>query len=178
MYRQLVFEKITYGVLLSVAVFVLINGAFNMNVLTHMPIYVVRALYAIIFASSVYNVSRRDYYLPFLGNAVYPCNSLKPATPKNATLEVTVNDVSPSKNIVFWASERKGKMIVVSTPWEAYDSVSNTGVCVSDEKGRAIFKVREPVAYKVPTGTVLKKHIHYRECVGNGMLGPVKTVYV
>ena len=178
MYRQLVLEKITYGVLLSVALGVLLNGLFNMNVFAYAHPHVVLMLYAIILVSAMYNVSRRDFYLPFLGNAVYPCNSLKPATPKNATLEVTVENVSPSTNVVFWASERKGTMLVVKTPWEAYASNSNTGVCVSDEKGRATFKVREPVAYKVPTGAMLKKHIHYRECVGNGMLGPVKTVYV
>ena len=178
MYRRIVFEKLSFGVLICASFILLANSILKINIFNKLHRYVAYLIYSIIFVSSFYNVSRRDYYLPFLGNSVYPCNSLRSVNPKNATLEIKVEHLSPKTNVIFWASEGKDKELVVNTPLEAYGYNSNTGVCVSDEKGGAVFKIREPVAYKIPTGYVLKKHVRYRECVGNGMLGPVVTVYV
>lgn len=179
MYRQLVFEKITYGILLFTSLLVVMNGVFKLNVLKFIPNPLTYIIYFIIMCSIVYNVFRRDYYLPFLGNSVYPCKSLKPVTPENASIEVKVENLTPSVNIVYWASEKKNdKDVIIKTPWEAYDSNANSGVTLSDDYGKAILKIREPVSYRIPTGSVQKKHVHYRECIGNGMLGPVQTIYL
>jgi hypothetical protein len=178
MYRQLVFEKITYGILLFTSLVVVINGIFKLNVLKLIPNPLTYMIYFTIMCSIVYNIFRRDYYLPFLGNSVYPCKSLKPVTPENASVEVKVENLTPSVNIVYWASEKKnGKDVIINTPWEAYDSNANSGVTLSDSYGKAILKIREPVSYRIPTGSIQKKHVHYRECIGNGMLGPVQTIY-
>ena len=91
-----------------------------------------------------------------------------------------MKNVTPNVNIVYWASEQNDRASdkIVETPWEAYNMFSNTGVSKSDEKGTAIIHIRPSIAYKVPTGHIISKHVHYRECIGKGMLGPVKTHYV
>ena len=118
----------------------------------------------------------RDYYLQFLGNTVYPCSNLTEKTPANHDIQKTVN-VTPDVNVVYWAAEPNEK--IIDNPWDAYDKYSNSGVTKSDKNGLAILKVRKPAAYKVPFKSKhIKSHIHYRVCIGNGMLGPIETIYI
>lgn len=178
MYKNLILEKISYFVLLLASMMLCINGIADKNVLKFLNVNLSFIFYGLTIFCVIYNCFRRDYYLPFLGKTVFPCKSLKIVDPTNATLAVHLRNLKPNINVVFWASERKDKDIVVENPWDAYDKNANSGVCLSDEQGNAHFKIREPVAYRIPTGTVLQKHVHYRECIGNGMLGPVKTKYI
>ena len=175
MYRQLVFEKITYGILLFTSLVVVVNGIFKLNILKLIPNPLTYIIYFTIMLSIVYNIFRRDYYLPFLGNTVYPCNSLTLKTPENANVMRKVSDLRPNVNVVFWASESSEDK-VIDNPWDAYDTYSNAGVTISDSNGNATFMVRTPTPYKIPSGFVLDNHIHYRECIGKGILGPVKTL--
>lgn len=138
-------------------------------------------LYFIVSMSMMYHMMRRDFYLPFLGHAVYPCNILTTKEPLDASLSITVKDLTPSVNVIYWASEvvdPDEPEKIVDNPWDAYDKYSNSGVALTDEEGTCVFKIRKPSQYRVPSGFKLKKHVHFRECIGNGMLGPVRTKYL
>lgn len=121
----------------------------------------------------VWLMLQRTTYLPFLGPTVLPGSVLlSRRTPKNAT--VIVDIPSSASKIVYWASEPCSN--VKPTPWAAYKDFDNSGV-VDVENGVAEVHLRCPGRY-VAKGKVLPRHVHYREVVGDGMMGPVKTVGV
>lgn len=121
-------------------------------------------------------IMKRDVYLPFLGEAVFPCGNLGEKIPNNHQLEIKVN-VQPNSNVIYWASEPT-KNIKINTVFDAYANYENAGIVKSNNDGLAILKIRNPQKYIVPSGKTIKEHLHYRICHGNGMLGPVKTIYV
>lgn len=138
-------------------------------------------LYFLVALATFYNITRRDFYLPFLGHSVHPCNVLTPKTPHSANLSITVHNLTPNVNVVYWASDVVDPIHpdkVVETPWDAYDKYANSGVALTNDNGTCVLKIRKPSQYKIPMGFKLKKHVHFRECIGKGMLGPVRTKYV
>lgn len=145
-------------------------------------------VYTLVGLCALYFVFKRDYFLPFLGETVFPCEPLSEKTPDKADAVVEVH-VRPNANVVYWASENKetvtGKKddkkstdeLIVENPWKAYMRFENSGVARSDDKGRAVLRVRRPVSYRVPfSGRILDKHVHYRVCGDNGILGRIETV--
>jgi len=133
-------------------------------------------IYLIIGMAGLYQLTRRDFYLSFLGKSVYPCGSLLEKKPENATIKKTIK-TKPNINVIYWAAEYNDK--IFKDPYIAYDTYANTGVVKSDDLGNAILEVREPQGYKVPyKSKTLKPHIHYRECFYEGMLEPIKTLYL
>ena len=138
--------------------------------------YVPYIIYILIGIAGLYQLTRRDFYLPFLGQSVYPCGNLIEKVPQDATITKTIK-TKPNINIIYWAAEPNTS--VVNDPWSAYNKYANTGVAKSDNEGNAILQVRKPASYKVPyKNKQLKPHIHYRECINNGMLSPIKTIYL
>lgn len=138
----------------------------------------VTGVYLLVGISALFLVLDRNVYLPFLGEAVFPCASLEPRTPKDADRKVNVT-VPANAKIIYWASDaQEGTTPPVEDPWKAYGTYSNYGVTVADENGNAELNVRNPVSYKVPSGKLLKEHVHYRYCIGNGMLSDVFTVNI
>ena len=121
-------------------------------------------------------VFRRNIYLPFLGETVYPCDNLIDKTPDSAELTVTVTDVPAGTKVVYWAAEPSTS--IVSNPWDAYGKYENSGVATSDKNGHVHLKFRKPTAYKVPSGRELKPHVHYRFCQESGILSEVRSVFV
>ena len=121
----------------------------------------------------------RNYYLPFLGWSVYPCGSLPEKVPTNADVIVTVK-VKPNSNVIFWASEPSNPdSQPISNPWDAYTNYENSGVVKSNNNGLATLKVRSPSTYRVGLmNRMLQKHVHYRVCENDGMLGPVQTLFL
>lgn len=172
-------QLITYIFLIIGGIHLGIIGFFNINIFKLSSKYKVtkieQILYILIGICAIINIFNRDYYLPFLGNAVYPCGSLIEKTPTNANIEIYVH-TQPNSNVIYWASESNNKVMI--NPWIAYGKNTNAGVTKSDSKGLTILKVRKPAEYKTPMGKKLKAHIHYRICEGNGMLSKVKTVFV
>lgn len=121
---------------------------------------------------------KRDYYLPFLGDAVIPTGLLVPHFPENANVSKRIR-IKPRQKVVFWASEPSDNP--KQMPWNAYKQYKNSGVAFSDEKGMVTLRVRKPSVYSKPWGfgdSVLKRHIHYRVVRTNGMLGRVETIYL
>jgi len=132
-----------------------------------------------IVASIIYNMFDRNFYLPFLGWAVYPCGSLAEKIPQNADTKVSVS-VPPGVNVIYWASEPSSpEKQPINNPWDAYANYDNSGVVRSDANGKAVLSVRSPSSYQVGLlKKQLKTHIHYRICKHPGMLSDVKTVFL
>jgi uncharacterized membrane protein YuzA (DUF378 family) len=133
-------------------------------------------VYIIVGLAALYFLTSRDFYLPFLGETVFPCEPLAENIPDDADTSITIK-VTPNSNVVFWASETDTDDIV-DNPWAAYSKFKNSGVTRSNDDGSVTLKVRKPTSYKIPTGKVLKPHIHYRVCKPKGFLSRVETVYL
>ena len=118
----------------------------------------------------------RDFYMPFLGEAVMPCSVLEPKVPENADTEVKVL-VKPGDKVMYWASEPANESMKELKDWRhAYLGYKNAGVALADADGFAALKVRHPQPYTVPIKGDLEAHVHYRICMHDGFIGPVKTV--
>ena len=121
----------------------------------------------------------RDYYLPFLGDSVFPTGLLGDnILPNSSDLTIDLK-VKPNTKIIYWASEpcevtqSCDKSIMA---WDAYKNYENSGITTSNNVGLAIVKIRSPQFYKVPYKTdILKPHVHYREVLADGMLSKIKT---
>ena len=132
-----------------------------------------------VVASIIYFLFDRNFYLPFLGWAVYPCGSLAEKVPKNADSNVTIQ-VPPNVNVIYWASEpSKKEDQPIADPWDAYANYDNSGVVKSDSNGNAILRFSSPSSYNVGLfNKTLKTHVHYRVCKHPGMLSDIKTVFL
>ena len=161
------------------AVNMAIVGLFNQNGIKTIADYinpnVYRLLCIIIGFSGIHLIFNRDSFLPFLGDAAFPCQSLRNRIPAKANTEVKVR-VPPNSKVVYWASNPSDKILRVQ---DAYNNYENSGVTTANDDGVAILRVKKPSAYRVPRTYINKKlepHIHYRLCKTPGMLSSVKTV--
>jgi hypothetical protein len=135
-----------------------------------------KAVLVVALIAALSLVFRRNIYLPFLGETVYPCDNLTDKTPDSAELMVTVTDVPAGTKVVYWAAEPSTS--IVSNPWDAYGKYENSGVATSNKDGHVELKFRKPTAYKVPSGRELKPHVHYRFCQESGILSEIRSVFV
>lgn len=136
-----------------------------------------KIIYLLVGLSGLFLISKRDVYLPFLGDAVFPCAQLVERIPTNYTHEVPVN-VPSNSIVVYWAAEPSNKKLKddeLSNPWKAYQNYSNSGVVKADKNGIAKLKIRQPQAYQVNNRKVLQPHIHYRYCKSAGMMSKIYT---
>jgi uncharacterized membrane protein YuzA (DUF378 family) len=164
------------GGILNTNLFEKLDGVLNFSIFENIKIS--RILYVTIGLASLYFITNRDVYLPFLGESVYPCDSLKEHTPKDAT-EVERIKVSPYALVVYWAAEPKlENKKNAKNPWIAYQNYENYGIVRADENGEAILKFRKPRGYKVPSGKTIKPHVHYRYCKYPGILSKIYTKYI
>lgn len=155
-------------------------GVFGFNLVSFIASFtfswIENLVYILVGVSALLHILSRNYYLPFLGDSVFPCNSMVEKVPENANTQVKI-ETKPNSNVIYWASETHKE--VIANPWLAYDQYSNAGVTRSDVNGVAVLKFREPSAYKVPSGMkTLQPHVHYRVCAYPGMLSEVKTVFI
>jgi uncharacterized membrane protein YuzA (DUF378 family) len=154
-----------------------INNLFNSTIPIDKLIYIIVGIAAIILAS------RRDNWLPFLGQTVLPDNLLNLHTPVNYDKIITIN-TTPNSKIVYWAALPKGKNPDVKT---AYSDYSNSGVVMSDNSGIAKLPILQGSSYivpslaslnNIPTGRNIPRHVHWRVLgLDYGMMGPVETIY-
>lgn len=133
-------------------------------------------VYLIIGLSTLYIMFDRDTYLPFLGRAVFPCDVLVQSMPKDATLTLTLK-VKPNSKVIYWASN-PSKTGELTDYIGAYGEYENSGVSKSNGEGIVKINVMEPQPYYVPYKGVLPRHVHYRVCCSDGMIGPIRTVYL
>jgi len=131
-----------------------------------------KIIYVLVGVSAI-SLFRRDVFLPFLGKAVYPCGALEDNHPKEFDSKVEIK-VKPNSNVIYWASEKNAK--ITSNPWDAYGEYNNSGVARSDSTGKAVLKFTYPGQYRVPYKGLLPPHVHYRVCLGNGMMSRIETI--
>jgi len=135
--------------------------------------------FLLVVSSIIYFLFDRNFYLPFLGWAVYPCGSLAEKVPINSDTNVVIQ-VEPNSNVVYWASEPSDKAKQpIDNFWDAYANYENSGVIKFDATGKAILRFRAPSSYNVGLmNKTLKIHVHYRICKHPGMLSDIKTVFI
>jgi uncharacterized membrane protein YuzA (DUF378 family) len=139
-----------------------------------------KTVYFLVGIAALYLVFKRDSYLPFLGESVVPCAAFGPRTPDNANQQVIITTL-PNTKVVYWASEPKNDASGSDLQsWNvAYNDFTNSGVAISDDKGKAVLHFRgSPQSYNVPFKGTIKPHVHFRICQKLGMLGPVQTYFL
>lgn len=162
-----------YQIVLKV---LLLVGAFNycywaLLVTTQSSSKILGGLVAI---ATLVLASQRDFYLPFLGQGVFPIVASRP--PPNAQT-FTITGVPPNVSVIYWAAKRN------QSPFpdfkQAYGNFENSGLTMSDSNGTAIAALQCPAPYSV--GKIfdkqLPKHLHYRYELPNskGMFSRVFT---
>jgi hypothetical protein len=155
-------------------------GIFRVNFVDKIagPIGLTRPIFILVGLCAIGVMFSRDFYLPFLGQAVVPCGAIKEKVPEGATVGMTVR-IRPGQKVLYWASEPATEKLKTIKRWdEAYLGFENAGVTVADEKGVAVLRVRNPQTYTVPMKGQLQPHIHYRVCMGGGFIGRVETLYL
>jgi hypothetical protein len=170
---QLKLNMIAHG---TVLVFVFVTSI--MYIFSKRTDVTVKVMSIIAFMVAFYLMLQRDTYLPFLGPAAMPLNTLvNEMVPSNAnvTHELKFPPNMEGYKILYWGAQPS--TTIYANPWDAYASFDNAGVAIV-RQGKAVIKFFCPAKYKVPSGVTLDRHIHYRTCCQRGMLGPVETVYV
>lgn len=171
-----------------VAIFLVLVGGINWfsavfmrrdAVATFVPRMLAKTIYLLVGIAALYLAFKRDVYLPFLGETVLPCAAFAARTPDNANQEATITTL-PNVKVIYWASEPKKDNSGNLQDWDvAYNDFANSGVAISDDKGKAILRFRgNPQAYKVPFKGTIKPHVHFRICEKYGMVGPVQILYL
>jgi uncharacterized membrane protein YuzA (DUF378 family) len=136
-----------------------------------------RWAYAFVGIAALALVFHRDTYLPFLGEAVFPCSQLIDRSPPDATQSVQVT-VAPGAKVIYFASEPANEPLKELKSWrEAYLNYENAGVATADHNGIAVLKVRKPQPYRAGMKN-LEPHVHYRVCADGGMMGRIETVFL
>jgi uncharacterized membrane protein YuzA (DUF378 family) len=137
-----------------------------------------RIVYILVGISALAVMFSRDFYLPFLGESVFPCSILKDQVPAGATIDQTIQ-VEPYQKVLYWAAEPENKGFETLKTWDqAYLEYANAGVATADSDGRVLLKVRPPQAYTVPMKGKLDSHIHYRVCDKKGFMSRIYTVFL
>jgi uncharacterized membrane protein YuzA (DUF378 family) len=137
-----------------------------------------RFIYIVVAMSALVLVVQRDSRLPFLGHTVMP-QPMTDYKPSGELITKTIKNLPKNAKVIYWAAQSSDK--VVENPTEAYGDYSNQGVTTTDEKGVAIFQVRKPAAYNIPSYYnpfigKLEPHIHYRYWTSAGMASRIYTI--
>jgi uncharacterized membrane protein YuzA (DUF378 family) len=146
----------------------LINRQFGSSVPIDKIIYLSVALCAIILAFN------RNTWLPFLGKTIIPEPLVPLRTPVNPNKKIQIKTI-PNTKIIYWAAINKDKDNKQDYKL-AYGNYSNSGVAMSDSNGDAELVFTEGSGYTVPSGKMLKRHVHYRVMLSNAVMGQVNTI--
>jgi hypothetical protein len=166
--------------ILATALFIFQINGYNVAAWFAKHPYISLIISFTIAATIILFVGSRNFYLPFLGQTVYPCGSLAEKIPANADTSVTVK-VKPGANVVYWASEPSAPTVQpISNPWDAYAMYDNSGVVRADAQGNATLRFRSPSSYNVGMlmSRTLSRHVHYRVCNYAGLMSEIKTVNI
>jgi uncharacterized membrane protein YuzA (DUF378 family) len=136
-----------------------------------------RIIYVVVAVSAVALAVQRDTWLPFLGNSVLP-GAVVPLKKNMGDTTVDVKVMRGAK-VAYWAAEPDGADAdAVPLVRAAYDQFENSGVVVANDQGVATLVFNKGTSYIVPSGRKLESHVHYREFGEDGMMGPVKSVFI
>jgi hypothetical protein len=114
--------------------------------------------------SALMFVFDRNYYLPFLGPCVIPTIHIDKSPVKKPLTSVTLTDLPPGANVVYWASISSDN--VFDSYKDAYGDYANSGLARVSENGTVSFNISCPSQYSVKKFGVVKsqlpRHVHYR----------------
>lgn len=147
-----------------------LNKLLRTNLRFENYVYVTAGVFAVIF------LLKRDNWLPFLGQTVFPKGLLKENIPVEFDKQIKANVGQGNAKVIYWASnDTKNENTNV---FDAYGDFSNGGITTSDSKGNVTFKFNTGTGYVVPNGKYIKRHIHYRVMKDKySMLGRVRTLF-
>lgn len=151
-------------------------STYNINIFSYIssnPIFL-RMLGIFIGVSGLFYLFNRDYYLPFLGEAVIPIKEGNGLDNKNL-IKIEINSLPPNRKVLYWASNPNDN--IFDNPFDAYNKFPNSGITTTNENGTAICPIVCPSSYKVYNKT-LKQHIHYRYEIQDGLYSRVFTQQV
>lgn len=136
-----------------------------------------KIIYIIVALAALRLAFNRNTWLPFLGFSAFPSQSFVPNKNNSIGNTIVKVDVKPNTRIAYWAALPKQSQ---DTPYvdEAYGKFENSGVVMSDLNGVAELLILPGSEYRIPSGKVIDRHIHYRELdLPAGMMGRIETVY-
>ena len=151
-----------------------------------------RIIYVVVAISAVALAVQRDTWLPFLGESVLPGAVVALKTNSgDTTVDVKVKS---GTKVAYWSakpesqseadakeasdSAAKAGDSAVPPVKDAYAHFENSGVVVANEQGVAKLVFNKGTSYVVPSGRKIESHVHYREIGEDGMMGPVKSVFI
>jgi hypothetical protein len=143
---------------------------------------IIKFLSILLFFMIIYLSTFREIFLPFLGSSAYP-PPLIPSEmhPPNTNYSLNYNfDYPNGSKIIYWASEDKAKTEneIYNNPHDAYGNYKNSGIAIINNN-KAVLHINYPDKYKIPSGNILNRHIHYRVATPNNpILSEVKTIYI
>ena len=153
----------------------------KLNVITKSKYPFDKIIYLLVTACAVAIAMKRETWLPFLGKTVLPDAFFQLSVPQVTDKVVKINTL-PNAKIIYWASlPHNGQTELphdeLPDVVTAYGNYSNSGVVMSDANGIALLPVLTGTDYIVPSGRIIKRHVHYR-IVGlpNGMIGKIYSV--
>lgn len=136
-----------------------------------------RIIYVLVALAALRLALNRNNWLPFLGHAAFPSQALIPTKYNSIGNKVIKVNVRPNTRVAYWAALPKKSQDIPYVE-EAYGKFENSGVVVSDNNGVAELLILPGSEYRIPSGRVIDKHIHYRELdLPAGMIGKIQTVY-
>jgi uncharacterized membrane protein YuzA (DUF378 family) len=158
--------------------------AFNYNLVTKLSEFLNRllksnypiekAIYIIVAISALILAYKRQTWLPFLGETVFPRSLVNVTVPEGANKKIQIT-VKPNTKVIYWAANNKG--LPNSTAKTAYGAYKNSGVTISDANGIAELAFIESDGYTASLGHYINKHVHYRTSESDGILSKVKTFF-
>mgnify|MGYP000017617002 CR=1 FL=1 len=158
-----------------------INALTNSNIVTRLlGNTATRILFFVIALATMFVGMDRDFYLPFLGDSVFPNGLLASHVTPNGADSLVTATVPPHTKVVYWAAEPCYEDCEIPVmAWDAYKNYTNSGVATSDDTGLVKFMVRGPQAYNVPyKENTLAPHVHYRYVKHNGMFSKIYTAKI
>jgi uncharacterized membrane protein YuzA (DUF378 family) len=136
-----------------------------------------KIIYVIVALAAIKIAFNRNTWLPFLGYSAFPTQSFVPNKNNSIGNTIIKVNVKPNTRIAYWAALPKQTQEIPYVD-DAYGKFENSGVVMSDINGVAELIILPGSEYRIPSGKVIDKHIHYRELdLPAGMMGRIETVY-
>jgi len=132
----------------------------------------------IVIAFAAFKIAfKKTTWLPFLGYTVFPSKSLIPTKYNSIGNTIIKVNVKPNTRVAYWSSIPVANQEVPFVD-DAYGNFENSGVVMSDDKGIAELLILPGTSYKVHSGRVIPRHVHYRELdLTSGFMGKIETEY-
>jgi len=130
----------------------------------------------------IFTINFKQTFLPFLGSTIFPLSLIpNQMYPPKSNFSTDIDLFYPNgSKVIYWSAnpDLNNKDLIFDNPSIAYADFKNCGVAIINNN-KATLHLYCPNKYKIPTGSILDKHIHYRVAFpDNPILTDVKTIYI